>query len=143
MRKAAFIAFIVFFLDQITKYLVLTYLEKPFSVIGKFFQLSLYQNTGIAFSLNMPRVMVIVLTYILLFMGIYFAYRELNLKNKWAALFLGMVVGGAVGNLVDRMVHGSVVDFFAVAQYPVFNFADICITVGLFSIVLFYDKIKA
>lgn len=136
-----------FAIDQITKWLALEYAVKPVLLIGNesignFLKFRIYHNTGIAFSINMPQIVIIALTYILLIVGLYFVYKDLNLENRWTKLLLGVIAGGAIGNLFDRMTMGSVVDFIAIADYPVFNVADIGITVGLFCLVVFYDKMR-
>lgn len=136
------IATAFFSIDQLTKWLALEFAEAPIAVIGDFFKIQIYQNTGIAFSINLPQIVIIALTYILLAGGIYFAYKDLNLKNRWTRLLLGVIAGGAVGNLFDRMTMGSVVDFIAIMNYPVFNVADIGIAVGLFCLVAFYDRLQ-
>lgn len=136
------IAVFIFVLDQMTKMLAVRYLGHPVEIIGNFFTLTLYRNEGIAFSINLPQIVIIALTYILLFTGIYMAYRELNLHRWLTRVLLGMVLGGSIGNLVDRMLHGFVVDFFTVQNYPVFNIADIGVTVGLLLIVILYDRLK-
>lgn len=146
VKKAAgrilIIATAFFAIDQFVKWLALEFATTPISVIGDFFKIQIYQNTGIAFSINMPQIVIIALTYILLAGGIYFAHKDLNLENRWTRVLLGIITGGAVGNLFDRMTMGSVVDFIAIADYPVFNVADIGIAVGLFCLVIFYDKMR-
>ena len=132
-----------FFLDQITKNLAEKYLaDEPFQIFGNFFQLIVHKNSGIAFSLHLPLAVIIFATYVLLAIGIYIAYKDLDLTQKRAQLFLGLILGGAFGNLVDRIFQGQVTDFFAVANYPVFNVADIAIVAGLAGIVIWYGKIK-
>lgn len=141
--KILLIATAFFAIDQFAKWLALEFATTPISVIGDFFKIQIYQNTGIAFSINMPQIVIIALTYILLAGGIYFAYKDLNLENHWTQLLLGVIAGGAAGNLYNRMTMGSVVDFIAIANYPVFNVADIGIAVGLFCLVIFYDTLRS
>ena len=122
--------------------LAVQYLEKPVQIFGNFFTLTLYKNEGIAFSISIPQIVIISLTYILLFMGMYMAYKELNLEKPLTRILLGMILGGALGNLADRMTQGYVVDFFAIQNYPVFNIADIGLSIGLFLIVILYRRIR-
>lgn len=154
MKKSASITFLIaaifFAADQFTKWLALEYAVEPVRLIGAMgnesagdlLKFQIYHNTGIAFSINIPQFVIITLTYILLIAGLYFAYKDLNLENRWTRLLLGIIGGGAVGNLFDRMTMDSVVDFIAVANYSVFNVADIGIAVGLFCLVIFYDRIS-
>lgn len=136
------ITIVFLLLDQITKQLVATNLIEPFNIIDGFFELRYSENTGIAFSIAIPQLVTIVLTYIFLIAGFYIAYKELNL-NKWLSkILLSLVLGGAIGNLIDRTVYGYVIDFIAIWKWPVFNIADSGIVVGILGIIVFYDKIK-
>lgn len=135
-------AFDVLLLDQLTKWLVLKYLEKPILLIPNFLSFELHTNTGIAFSIAVPQKLVIYLTYILLFLGIYIAHRELDTTKKTTNIFLGLALGGALGNLIDRIFRGYVVDFISLWIVPVFNIADMALMIGILGIIVFYGKIK-
>ncbi|MEK7545349.1 MAG: signal peptidase II [Patescibacteria group bacterium] len=142
MWKIILIASAVFGLDQLTKWAAVKYLAEAIQVIENVLQFKLFYNHGIAFSISIPQTIIITLTYIMLIIGVYFAYQELNLKNWYTQILLGVIMGGTLGNLFDRALQGSVVDFIAVANYPVFNIADIGITVGLFCIVIFFERLR-
>jgi len=102
-------------------------------------------NTGIAFSIELPAVVQIILTIALISVGLYLALVHLNMSKISAIIAVSLVVGGAFGNLGDRIFKGHVVDFIDISayiSYPVFNIADIFIVVGIFYILLFYGKIN-
>ena len=86
---------------------------------------------------------IIFLNLILIGLIIYGGKKELNLKLNSSKVFVALILGGALGNLVDRIFHGFVIDFISIWIYPVFNLADIFITLGVLLIILKYGKIKA
>jgi len=143
MRSLLGLATFIVILDLGSKWWmsqVLTYSES-ISVLPGFFQLTLVHNTGGAFGLFANQTFVfVVLSIITIFflLGLYRAYAS---KSKWLVWPIGLVLGGAVGNLIDRVRYGYVVDFldFFVKDWhwPAFNLADSCICVGL-GILAFY-----
>lgn len=128
--------------DQFTKYVVTLFLHQDLPIFGDFFTLHYAQNFGVAFSIALP---VWLLTFggiALLCLVTYLATKEFNLKHPLAQLSLALVLGGGLGNLIDRFSRGFVVDFISIWKWPVFNLADIFVTVGVLLIVLFYARIK-
>ena len=124
------------FLDQISKYLVLKYLKSPQ------FLLEYSENTGIAFGIPMPYYILTIGSLALLAVVVYFSFQELDMKKLFSRLSLALIVGGALGNIIDRFTHGFVVDFIAIWKWPNFNLADTFISLGILSIIVFYGKIK-
>lgn len=144
--QVGIIAFAAFATDQMVKMLmneILNNLLKTESVqiINGLFALQFEKNTGVAFSIPIPYTILIPATIGLLIYGLYLAQEYLDLKKLSTNLLVGMVVGGAAGNLLDRIARGFVTDYIAIWKWPVFNLADIFITIGMFSIVIFYGKI--
>ncbi|MBQ9557905.1 MAG: signal peptidase II [Clostridia bacterium] len=121
--------------DQITKALAVAYLKPVTTVplIRDVLHLTYRENTGAAFSiLSGFRWGFVILAVIVCGILIYFnASRKLDSKLFYASSIL--VVAGAIGNVIDRIATGAVVDFidFRLIDFPVFNFADICLTVGV------------
>ncbi len=118
-------------LDQLTKTLAVHYLENgPAHVIGTV-DLRLTYNTGAAFSLGRglgPLIVVVALVLIGLLVGL-----GRTVPTMVAAVAVGMILGGAIGNLVDRLLRGNsgaVIDFVDLHFWPTFNLADSCIVVG-------------
>jgi signal peptidase II len=129
-------AAVVVALDQLTKWLVVRNLGegRPLRVIGSFVQLRYTTNSGGAFSLLTGAPLFFALTATVIAGGIVYAARRAQGR---AMLFaLGLLLGGALGNLLDRLFrgevpfHGEVVDFVKVGPWPVFNLADSCITIA-------------
>jgi signal peptidase II len=133
----AAIALAVFAADQSSKgWAVATLGPVPYSreipLVGDWFALVYSRNTGVAFGLfqNMPQVFTV--TSILITAGAIYAYvRHLPNYSRWVQLAMGLIVGGALGNIADRVRLGYVVDFISVGWWPVFNLADSAITVGV------------
>jgi len=117
-------------IDQYTKYLAVTYLQgNPKQVIQGVFELSYVQNTGAAFGIMQNfKTIFLVLTPIIL--ALLLGYVILNKKSKAYAIPLVLIVGGAIGNYIDRIRLGYVVDFLNFIVWPVFNLADTSIVIG-------------
>jgi signal peptidase II len=117
--------------DQATKQWALDRLSRgPVHVIGPLdFELS--RNTGSAFSLLQGQRVLLAVVALVVGVGLLaFAARS---RRRSRAVEVGLIVGGAAGNLVDRLArgdHGAVVDFVALHFWPTFNLADSCIVVG-------------
>ena len=127
------IAGAVVVIDQITKAIAITGLASAVSIpaIGNIVSLTLVKNTGAAFGLfkyQTTAFICISLTAI--------AFTVFYLAKKRVSFYLpfALILGGAVGNLIDRLRFGYVVDFIDLHFWPVFNIADSCITIGAISL---------
>jgi len=141
-----FITFLItLILDQATKYLVDNYfvLGQSLPIIKNIFHLTYVQNRGAAFGILQGKSnFFIVVTVVAIGLIIYF-YKDLPLDNWFNSLALGLVLAGIIGNLIDRVRLGYVVDFFDFRIWPVFNIADSAIVVAAFIMgywILFLDE---
>jgi signal peptidase II len=91
------------------------------------------RNTGVAFGF-LSGGGAVVLAFTLLALGALIAYLALRPERPWLWLPTGMLVGGAVGNLIDRLSTGSVIDFIKLPDWPAFNVADMSITFGVLAL---------
>jgi signal peptidase II len=122
--------------DQATKYLVVRTLagRGPLHLVGSFAELRYQTNSGGAFSLFTGAPVFFALMAMAIVGGI--VYAGTRARGTAVLLTLGLLLGGAIGNLVDRALRGGVplrgevVDFVKIGRWPVFNLADSCITVG-------------
>jgi signal peptidase II len=135
------LAAVVVVLDQLTKiWAVAALSDGPVEVIGTLLQFRLTRNPGGAFSLLTG--LTPVLAVLAVGMVVYIIRTTRRTSDVVMAYSLGLVLGGAVGNLVDRMVRspgvlrGEVVDFIKVPNWPTFNVADCAITVGVILIAI-------
>ena len=127
----------VFIIDILSKNIFVHYFSygNSYTIIKKFFSITLSKNTGVAFSMLDGNVsFIIILTMIFIACIIQMVIKEK--KECFEYICYGLVVGGALGNLFDRIIYGYVVDFldFTILgyDYPIFNFADTFIVVGIF-----------
>jgi signal peptidase II len=123
--------------DQVTKHLAVQHLtgRADVSVVGEILQLRLTRNPGAAFSIGTDLTVAIsVLAIVATAAVLWFSRR---LADPWWALALGLMLAGIVGNLTDRLLRapgplqGEVVDFLMLPNWPIFNVADICLTVAV------------
>ena len=133
-------------LDQLTKYLAITYLRPGGSVvlIGGVLELRYLENRGAAFGILQNRQWVFVVFAIVCIIACAWIGFRLAAENRHTAsrICLAVLAAGAAGNLIDRISRGFVIDFiyFSLIRFPVFNLADVCVslsTVALVILVLF------
>lgn len=140
MLKYLWISGLVLVIDQITKWIAETSLTlySPVPVIPGFFDVMLAYNTGAAFSFlaeagGWQRWFFTALAAAVS-IAIVIWMKRLSAAEKLTAISLALVLGGAVGNMIDRLVHGHVIDFiqvyFGSYAYPAFNIADSAIFIG-------------
>lgn len=153
MRLTLWIAFWTFLVDQASKYLVVHILDLrnilEMTVFPPFLNLHMAWNRGVNFGLFSGQDMRWVL--VALAMGIvglvlYWVWRDQS--NKWANFSAGLLVGGAIGNVVDRLLYGAVADFLNMSccgfENPyAFNVADIAVFAGAIGLILFNGEPKA
>ncbi|CAN5432431.1 signal peptidase II [soil metagenome] len=136
------VAAVVWVLDIVTKVLAVRLLTpgQPVSIIGDTVTWTLVRNSGAAFSMATGYTWVLTLVATAVVIGIIWMGRRL--VSPWWALGLGMILGGALGNLVDRFfrspgpLQGHVVDFLSIGWWPVFNVADPAVVGGAILLVV-------
>lgn len=133
---------LIVLLDQLTKLLIISFFEKPVAVIKNVFYINYVSNTGAGFSLfhglKNSNEFLIFTTFIII--GIILINYD-KIENKLYPFF-AMILGGAIGNLIDRMIFGAVIDFLDFKVFPIFNLADTAISIAGFFIVLHLLKEK-
>jgi signal peptidase II len=122
--------------DQVSKAYVVAHLRRgeswmPFSAIEPVFRLTHTRNTGAAFGMFPQGGMVFLIIAVVVSAFIVYYYRQIPAGAWLLRLALGLQLGGALGNVIDRIQRGYVVDFFDVSFWPVFNVADSCIVIGV------------
>ncbi|MEM3126518.1 MAG: signal peptidase II [Candidatus Woesearchaeota archaeon] len=126
-------------LDQLTKYLIKTSFQLNESIkFLPFFSISHVINYGAGFSILQGwRWFLIAFTIAVI--G-YVIYNYKKIPNKVVAFFVALIFGGAIGNLIDRIIYGYVVDFISFSFWPSFNIADSAITIGAIGLIAYYWK---
>lgn len=138
----ALIAAVIVLLDQWTKALVranipqsASWLPESLLWLSPYARIVHWYNTGAAFGMFKDASMVLTVLAFIVIGAILFYYPQVS-RDDWSLrLALSMQLGGAVGNLIDRLTIGHVTDFISVGNFPVFNIADASISVG--AVVLF------
>ena len=142
LNKVYFIALIVFLMDFLSKNFVINNFEslKSIELIPNFFYITYLQNTGAAWSMFRNGSLFIAIISFIIFILISNYIKKLKLENIWSIISFGFLLGGILGNFIDRVVYGYVIDFLDFKifgyDYPVFNFADIMIVVGTIMIAI-------
>ncbi len=139
------VAVVVFILDRISKYLAMSFLTdyEPL-VITRFFNFTLSYNKGAAFSFldqaSGWQMWFFGGLALVVSIGILIWLSRLSSRQRWLSISLAMIVGGALGNLFDRINYGQVIDFIQLHvshfYWPVFNIADSAVCVGAFMLFL-------
>ena len=134
---------LIFLVDQATKFMVATklMLGEEVPVLENFFYITSHRNAGAAFGiLQHQRWLFIVTTIIAVSFIVWYLNQSKHHSNKLLPLGLSFVLGGALGNLLDRVLRGQVIDFlqfnFGTYVFPVFNIADCAICVGAVLVIL-------
>ena len=127
--------------DQIIKYFILLYLKPVGSVgaINGFLEWDYVENTGAAFgSFSGNTALLSVITAVIIIAGIAAIILK-KINNKFLLVTATVIIAGGLGNLIDRIFRGYVVDFIKVLfiDFPVFNFADILVTCGSFMLIIY------
>ncbi len=135
LAGSSLVAAFVLVADQITKSLSVRFLvdqpEQSVPILGDFARLTYVSNRGAAFGILQDRTIFFVIVGLVVIGVILASYRYFPVTSVPLRLALGLQLGGAIGNLVDRVRFGYVVDFIDVAIWPVFNLADSAIVVGV------------
>ena len=124
---------IVLLLDQFVKFMVNKFmvLNKSIEVIPKVFSLYYVKNNGAAFSILENNTILIIAVSIVFIIILDYYIRHEKEFTKLSVISLGMIMGGIFGNLLDRLIYHSVIDYLSFFKFPIFNIADICICVGV------------
>ena len=122
------------------------HLNQEIVIIPKFFSIHYLKNTGAAFSiLRDNTIILIIISIIMLYIINKFIDKEKKI-NKNQKLYIGIIRGGIFGNLIDRIAYRGVIDYlsFTIFKYnfPVFNLADMAITIGVVLLIINYLRTK-
>ena len=123
-------------LDQWTKTLVRTHVPfgqawSPFEWLAPYARIVHWHNAGAAFGMLQGLGDVFTVLAIVVSIAIIYYYPKVPRENWYIKLALALQLGGALGNLVDRLTRGVVTDFISVGNFPVWNVADACISIGV------------
>lgn len=136
-KKICIFSFIVLLIDQISKIVLdkLLVLGKSIKIFDKFLYITKVYNDGVSFSLFTGKRFVIIICSLLILLFLIFYMKKFK-PCKRNIIAFSLIYGGLLGNLIDRIIYGYVIDFIDFYifnyNYPIFNIADACICIGVF-----------
>lgn len=136
------ISIVILLVDQVIKALIVSKLYNSSVVlIPNILNLTYVENTGAAFGIgSSSTAMFIIVNIIVIGLIVYFIYSKKEELSKTILFALHLILAGGIGNLIDRIVRGFVVDYIdinPIFKFPVFNLADICVTLGCIIVVIY------
>ncbi len=147
-----FFILLIIALDQLTKILVFNQLKEKASIvlIDNFLELTYVENRGAAFGiLQNQKLLFFIITILVLGFLFHYLYKNISTMSTLLKFTLALIIAGAIGNFIDRLFRGYVIDFIFVRfwgyyDFPVFNVADISIVIGailLIGIIIFTKEL--
>jgi len=135
------IALFIILLDQLTKYLISKNMEisQSIPIIKNILHLTYIQNTGAGFGLFKGSNLLLIFISLII-IGIILFYLDKIIKERSIHIPVALILSGAIGNLIDRIVQGYVIDFIDFRIWPAFNVADSCITIGALWLIIYFWK---
>lgn len=136
------LSIIFIIIDQLSKIIIVNNLtnNKSIEVIKSFFYLTYTNNKGAAFSILTGRRILLILVALIVIGVLIYYVRKNKIEGKVNKIALSLVIGGSIGNLIDRILRGAVVDFIDVKifgyNFPIFNLADTFIVIGVFLLII-------
>ncbi len=133
-------------IDQLSKCIIdkLLYFNQTLPIVPSFFSITYVKNEGAAWSLLAGRQLLLIVISFAALLALYYYFIKGKKLKTLEKISYGMLFGGILGNLFDRIIRGYVIDFFEFTifeyHFPVFNIADICIVIGVFFIILYLWK---
>lgn len=142
MKKIALVSVIVIVIDVISKVLVQSFLtyNSRVTIIANFFYLNYVKNTGAAFSILEGSTYILTIIGVIVILYLIYYIKKNKITNKFDIIGFGLLIGGAISNIIDRIAYGYVIDFldFNIFNYnfPIFNIADVCIVLGILILII-------
>ena len=130
------VSFLVVFFDQISKQLILLF--RPSWESG-FLNIHFLTNTGAGFGIMQGQTWLLGIISLAVALAIIFSYNKFPQEIKGQALF-ALLLGGVVGNMIDRFLRGYVIDFIDLGWWPAFNIADAAISISAIGLIIYYWK---
>ena len=132
---------IIILLDQVTKVLVRRNLAlgewwSPWEWLEPYVRIVNWKNTGAAFGILPSMGDIIAILAVVVAIGIIYYFPRVPREDWTLRVAMGLTFGGALGNLIDRLTIGWVTDYMSIWRFPVFNVADLCITMGVIVLLL-------
>lgn len=130
-------ALIVIGIDQLTKWLIIQKMDlyESIPIIDHFFYITSHRNAGAAWGILQGQMAFFYIVTVFVIIGLIYYMEKYARNNKLTAVSLSLILGGAIGNFIDRLLRQEVVDFLDVMiftyDFPIFNVADSCLVIGV------------
>ena len=135
-------ALIIILLDQTTKFLVKNALQlnQTLPIISNVFHLTYINNTGAGFGILKAQALILIFISIFVIGILLYNFDRIKNNETLLQILAGFVLGGTIGNLIDRLAYGHVIDFLDFQIWPIFNFADSFVTIGVIGLIIYLWK---
>lgn len=146
MTIIIYLSIILLIIDQVSKILVVKLIDLNHSIvlIKNFFYLTYTHNTGAAFSILTGQRLFLILVAITILIILFNYLRKNKVEEILDKIAFSLIIGGSLGNLIDRIVRGYVVDFIDTKifgyNFPIFNLADTFIVIGVFLLIIILSR---
>ena len=132
-------ALIIILIDQITKFLIRInfQLNDSLPLIKNVFHLTYIQNTGAGFGILKSQTLILIFISLIVIGVIFYYFDRIKDKEILLQVLVGFVLGGTIGNLIDRITYGFVIDFIDFQIWPIFNVADGFVTIGVIGLIIY------
>ena len=136
------VAFLIILTDQIAKLIIKNSLalNQSIPVVNNIFHITYILNFGAGFGILQQQRLLLILISIIVIGVILYSIRKINEKETALQIIAGMLLGGTIGNLTDRIIYGNVIDFLDFRIWPIFNIADSAVTIGFIFLIVYYWK---
>ncbi len=145
LKKSGLIFFLislcVVLLDQIIKFFIRNSMNPGDSipVINNIFHITYVTNSGAGFGIMQGKISLLI-WFSMVVIGIILFYYDKIQEKKSLQIFSGLILGGILSNLIDRLLFGFVIDFLDFRIWPVFNIGDSCVCIGVFFLIIYFIK---
>ena len=146
LRDVCFFSLVFLIIDQIIKFYLSSkmILNQSTILIKNFLNINYVRNTGAAFSLFRDRTWLLIIIGIIAVISLMIYINKLGDLNDYDMFSYSLLLGGILGNLIDRIIHGYVIDYISLNifgyHFPIFNFADMCIVISI--VLIFWSAFK-
>lgn len=146
-KKSGFIFFLIslsiVLSDQVVKFFIRNSMNigDSIAVINNIFHITYVTNYGAGFGIMQGKTSLLI-WFVIIVIGIILFYYERIQEKKSLQIFSGLILGGTLSNLIDRLFFGFVIDFFDFRIWPVFNIGDSCICIGVACLIIYLIKEK-
>lgn len=122
---------ILLIINEVVVISVANFIKEPINVIDGLFKIEKVINPGMAFGINNSNKSNFLITLIVMLIVFHFIKEQKSRMDRNTQIAIALVLAGGIGNLIDRIFFGGVLDYISIGNFPIFNFADILVVVRL------------